>query len=424
MDIRFQARTVTNTGYQNKFNEKKYNSTPVFKSMPNDSVSFTGKNGIIKGAALGIGLGLLLTKGNQGGNIKQTLNNGIDKIQEIIMKIDLPEIDLNLEKISDLVKSKPLSEAEQLDIINELYSDTNNTVKAAEIETTTPESNDDITDSVYESQETADNSSELTATDHSSEPQKTENVNTETTNSNKNEIPDASLEISFLKTQTYTDRNKRLYKLYETNEYNPELKEYLLSSRLDYINQNMRTDLASWINKYCKKYKVDDKLMVVSMILQESALNPTAESAAGAYGYTQLMPKTSESANTMYVNSDDPDISYDRPLDYKDPEDNVNQGISILKENLRRYRKCANPYITALAAYNAGPEAVNAFLYGKTINKGNGRVINSNGVKTPDGVPLYPETQLYTKIVVDTRDYIANHLDDLDPTIRSILELD
>jgi soluble lytic murein transglycosylase-like protein len=100
-----------------------------------------------------------------------------------------------------------------------------------------------------------------------------------------------------------------------------------------------------------------------SVIRQESAGNAQAVSPAGARGLMQLMPTTALGLGVK---------------DSFSPEQNVHGGARYLRKLLERYHGDA---IKALAAYNAGPGAVERYR----------------------GVPPYRETRLYVQRVV--RDY-------------------
>lgn len=110
------------------------------------------------------------------------------------------------------------------------------------------------------------------------------------------------------------------------------------------------------------KHGVDSDF-ILSVIKQESAGNPHAVSPAGARGLMQLMPGT---ASQLGVN------------DSFSPEQNVHGGARYLRELLERYDGDA---VKALAAYNAGPGAVDRY----------------------NGVPPYRETRQYIQRVI--RDY-------------------
>ena len=77
-----------------------------------------------------------------------------------------------------------------------------------------------------------------------------------------------------------------------------------------------------------------------ALIKAESGYNPKARSSAGAVGLMQLMPDT---AREMGVE------------DRLDPEDNVQGGARYLKQMLTLFN---NDITLAVAAYNAGPDAV------------------------------------------------------------------
>ena len=118
-------------------------------------------------------------------------------------------------------------------------------------------------------------------------------------------------------------------------------------------------DLAHVIHSAAQKYAVDPKL--VSAVAEvESGGDQNAVSPAGAVGVMQLMPET---AAGLGVN----------PYDMKS---NVEGGAKYLREMLDTFDGDVKK---AVAAYNAGPNAVKAY----------------------GGVPPYAETQNYVTSVLD-----------------------
>ncbi|RMF90745.1 MAG: lytic transglycosylase domain-containing protein [Nitrospinota bacterium] len=112
------------------------------------------------------------------------------------------------------------------------------------------------------------------------------------------------------------------------------------------------------IQRQARRYRIDPAL-VKAMILAESHFDPYAVSSKGAQGLMQLMPQT---ARLLGV------------ADPWDPEQNISGGVRYLRSLLDRFQ---GDLTLALAAYNAGPAAV----------------------ETWQGVPPFPETQAYVRRV-------------------------
>lgn len=121
-------------------------------------------------------------------------------------------------------------------------------------------------------------------------------------------------------------------------------------------------------------YRFDlEPALVHAVVRAESGFNPRAVSRAGARGLMQLMPQTAIEVGVR---------------DVFHPQDNLDGGVSYLRGLVDRY---AGDVHLALAAYNAGPGAVDSY----------------------GGVPPYAETQEYLKRVFRFRqEYLHNSLRD------------
>lgn len=146
-------------------------------------------------------------------------------------------------------------------------------------------------------------------------------------------------------------------------------KQYEASARLKPKSENDGPeDIPVWGGNYrgayldaakaaAAEYDIPEDLFL-RLVQRESGWNPGAVSHKGATGLAQLMPGTAELMG----------------VDINDPEDNLRGGARYLRMMYDRF----GSWRLALAAYNAGPMAVEA----------------------NDGIPPYEETQNYVKAIL------------------------
>jgi soluble lytic murein transglycosylase-like protein len=113
------------------------------------------------------------------------------------------------------------------------------------------------------------------------------------------------------------------------------------------------------ITQASRRFGLDPSL-VKAVIEAESCYDHEAVSEKGAQGLMQLMPETAS------------DLNVNDPFD---PEENIFGGARYLAMMMRRFN---NDTKRAVAAYNAGPQAV----------------------ETHDGIPPYEETQTFVRRVM------------------------
>lgn len=150
--------------------------------------------------------------------------------------------------------------------------------------------------------------------------------------------------------------NSRLYMVVATR--NPFLEDPKNSAKDTSFSPNLSTKFDELFNEIARTYNLDPKLLH-AIAKVESNYNPRAVSPKGALGVMQLIPSTAR-----LVGVSDP----------FDPRENIHGGARYLKYLLDKF----GDLTLALAAYNAGPKAVEAY----------------------GGIPPYAETQRYVRSVL------------------------
>ncbi len=154
----------------------------------------------------------------------------------------------------------------------------------------------------------------------------------------------------------------------------PKSQLKLLNGRLavQYENSKRLLPMGHYLPRYTGEYAgeylkmADDaaalhgipKDLFARLIQQESNWHQDAISPAGAIGLAQLMPDTARRLG----------------VDPLDPKSNLEGGARYLKQQYARF----GSWKLAIAAYNAGPEAVDSY----------------------DDVPPYPETVAYVRAIL------------------------
>src|SRR5690349_14196067 len=153
------------------------------------------------------------------------------------------------------------------------------------------------------------------------------------------------------------------------------------SKRLSLVNGpngiERQSTLERAIYRESVRYDLDPNL-VFAIVWQESRFKLDAVSSKNARGPMQLMPATA--ARFGVRNPHDVDQA-------------VSGGVAYLVWLLDRF---GGNVSLALAAYNSGEMAVEAYLYGRTVVLNNGKVINRRGIRN-NGIPPYAETVEYVR---------------------------
>ncbi len=156
----------------------------------------------------------------------------------------------------------------------------------------------------------------------------------------------------------YTDQKRRKSGYTYLGEYGRRTYRVSCAGYQTALMQARVQRYQPWVERFAAEYQVDPRLIAAVMRV-ESCLDRHAVSRAGARGLMQLMPAT---AHELGVH------------DVFDPAENIRGGTAYLSYLLKRFDQREE---LALAAYNAGPGAVERY----------------------GGVPPYKETEAYIKRV-------------------------
>lgn len=115
-----------------------------------------------------------------------------------------------------------------------------------------------------------------------------------------------------------------------------------VSTKNDYSSYYSSNDFNDIIEEAASAHEISSSL-IKAVIKVESNFNPNAVSPKGAKGLMQIMPGTMR------------DLNIDNPFN---PYENVMGGAKYIRDLLRRFN---NELTLALAAYNAGPGAVEKY---------------------------------------------------------------
>ncbi|MEG6586167.1 lytic transglycosylase domain-containing protein [Dendrosporobacter sp. 1207_IL3150] len=136
-----------------------------------------------------------------------------------------------------------------------------------------------------------------------------------------------------------------------------------------------KTPYADLINRFARQAGISPEI-AAGVIQAESSFQPRALSASGAYGLMQVIPGTWRHVNKDLKICSNLHIGECTKDCYFNPELNIRIGTAYLGQLNKQF---SGDMVLAIAAYNAGP----------------------NAVKQYGGVPPYDETTVYVKRVIN-----------------------
>jgi len=122
--------------------------------------------------------------------------------------------------------------------------------------------------------------------------------------------------------------------------------------QMDDLDLRFPIAFAEPVQRYAQSRQLDPAL-VLAIMRRESIFDPAAQSPVGARGLMQLMPAT---GRIIAAREGDPAL---QPADLLEPERNLAYGTAYLAKLLDDFN---DRLIFAVAAYNAGPAKVRAWL--------------------------------------------------------------
>ena len=162
--------------------------------------------------------------------------------------------------------------------------------------------------------------------------------------------------------------------------HNPAIRAAYRSEAYNNLEIRFPVAYQPEVNKYAEKVGLDTT-WVYSLIRQESAFMPSAQSSVGAMGMMQIMPRTAKEISNSIG------ISTPSTREMLTAESNIRLGTVYMSQLLNEFK---GNQILATAAYNAGPHRARAWQ--------------------PKYLPVSGDIWVETIPFNETRDYVKNIL--------------